>query len=98
MGRRSSKRPWGQEHRPLDMGRLASVPRTELGPEGAPYQVRRVRGGTKDYVCPGCLHTVAAGVAHVVAWPEEAPFGMPQGLDGRRHWHSDCWDRRLRPR
>lgn len=97
MGRPSRKRPWAVQHRELDMGRLASVPHTETGPDGRPHQVRHVRGSEKTYTCPGCLQVVPAWTGHVVTWPEEAPFGMPQGLDGRRHWHSECWRRGLRP-
>ena len=40
-GKRSKKRPWG-EARLLQMDRLASVPRTERGPDGGDYQVRRL--------------------------------------------------------
>lgn len=79
------------------MGRLRSVPHTETGPDGLDYQVRDVVGGAKTYTCPGCLQVIPVGLPHVVAWPEEAPFGMPQGVDARRHWHSQCWHRRLRP-
>ena len=81
----------------MQMDRLASVPRTERGPDGGDYQVRRLPGSAKEYTCPACLRPIPAGTAHVVAWPEEAPFGLPQGVDGRRHWHSECWRRGLRP-
>lgn len=97
MGRRSNKRPWGQEYRALDFGRFSSLPRSERGYDGADYQVQRIRGSAKTYTCPGCLRPVVPGVAHVVAWPEESPFGLPQGVEARRHWHNACWDRRLRP-
>ena len=79
------------------MDRLASVPRTERGPDGGDYQVRRLPGSAKEYTCPACLHPIPAGTAHVVAWPEEAPFGLPQGVEARRHWHLECWRRGLRP-
>ena len=97
MARRSNKRPWGQEHRALDLGRLGAMPRSERGFDGGDYQVQRIRGSKKTYTCPACHQPVPAGTAHVVAWPEEARFGLPQGVDARRHWHSACWDRRLRP-
>lgn len=96
-GRGGGKRPWANEHRELDAGWLRSVPHSETGPGGLTYQVRQVGGGVKIYTCPGCLREIPVGVPHVVAWPEVAPFGMPQGLDARRHWHSECWRRRLRP-
>ena len=67
------------------MDRLASVPRTERGPDGGDYQVRRLPSAAKEYTCPACLRPIPRGTAHVVAWPEEAPFGLPQGVDARRH-------------
>ena len=79
------------------MDRLASVPRTERGPDGGDYQVRRLPSAAKEYTCPACLRPIPVGAAHVVAWPEQAPFGLPQGVDGHRHWHSECWRRGLRP-
>ena len=79
------------------MDRLASVPRTERGPDGLDYQVRRLPSAAKQYTCPACLRPIPVGAAHVVAWPEEGPFGLPQGVEGRRHWHSECWRRGLRP-
>lgn len=56
----------------------------DLSLEG--YVVRRVDAGkaAKDYVCPACGNTVAAGEGHVVVWPEGDG-------DLRRHWHSHCW-------
>jgi hypothetical protein len=50
------------------------------------YEVQRVPRyqASKDYVCPGCHNPIAAGVGHVVAWPE----GL---VDDRRHWHEHCW-------
>lgn len=80
--------------RPLNLRGIAV---TEVGPGGLPYQVQRVGPAQKPYVCPGCLQEVRIGTEHVVAWPEEAPFGQPSGVEGRRHWHSDCWRRKLRP-
>ena len=81
----------------MQMDRLASVPRTERGPDGGDYQVRRLPGSAKEYTCPACMRPIPVGTAHVVAWPEEAPFGLPQGVEGRCHWHSECWRRGLRP-
>ncbi|WP_424133827.1 hypothetical protein [Schaalia vaccimaxillae] len=73
------------------------MPHSEIGPDGFDYQVQHLANSAKPYVCPGCLRQIPQGSAHVVAWPEEAPYGMPQGVEGRRHWHSDCWRRGLRP-
>jgi hypothetical protein len=66
--------------------------RIESAGDGGPdYVVRRVAGAqsTKTYRCPGCDHEVGVGVAHVVAWREDA-------VDDRRHWHTACWERRTR--
>ncbi|MDU0347256.1 hypothetical protein [Actinomyces sp. MRS3W] len=94
-GSRSSKRPYGAGHRPLDMSRLESLPRTQTGPGGAEFTVRRVRGGAKTYICPGCNQTISAGTPHVVAWSNESLFGPERGLEERRHWHTSCWERGL---
>lgn len=65
----------------------------ESGPAGDPdrYHVRRIPAARaeRDYRCPGCDQVVAAGVAHVVAWPDR-----PGGGDERRHWHGGCWSGR----
>lgn len=60
---------------------------------GTEYIVRDVPAdrSEKDYRCPGCQQRVAAGTAHVVAWPLTAPYGMASGLEVRRHWHAHCW-------
>ena len=95
MARRRSKRPYGAGHIPLDVSRLTSVPRTQIGPGGAEFTVRRVRGGDKTYTCPGCHRPIASGTAHVVAWSNESLFGPDRGLEERRHWHTSCWERGL---
>lgn len=95
-GRRSSKRPYVQGHVPLDMGRLAALPRTERGPGGAEFTVRRQQGSTKTYTCPGCHRPITPGTAHVVAWSNEHLFGADAGLEERRHWHTACWQRAAR--
>lgn len=63
----------------------------ETGPDGA-WVVRRLSGAgsTKPYRCPGCDHEIAPGVPHVVVWPADG------GPDDRRHWHTPCWNARLR--
>jgi len=48
----------------------------------------------KPYICPGCNQTIAAGVAHLVAWPEVPPLGSSSGVEHRHHWHTACWQRR----
>ena len=95
MARRSSKRPYGRGHVPLDMGRLAFMPCTQTGPGEADITVRRLRGGDKAYTCPGCHRTIPPGTPHLVAWSNESLFGADRGLEERRHWHTSCWERRL---
>ncbi|WP_253953970.1 hypothetical protein [Schaalia sp. 19OD2882] len=98
MARRSSKRPWSAPHRAFDPSALGAPRHSETGPDGTQWQVQRLRSASKEYTCPGCLAPVRTGSAHVVAWPEEAPWGREAGAEARRHWHTECWRRRLRPR
>lgn len=49
---------------------------------------------TKSYTCPGCNQTIAAGVAHVVAWPSTPPVNATSAVEYRRHWHKACWARK----
>ncbi len=95
MARRSSKRPYGREHVPLDMSRLSSLPRRQTGPGGAEFTVRHVQGGDKSYTCPGCHRQVPPGTPHVVAWPNESLLSADRGPQERRHWHTSCWQRGL---
>lgn len=94
MGRKSSKRPWSAQHRPLDMTRLASMPRA-VKRRGDTYQVQYLSAATKPYVCPACPVPISVGSAHVVVWRSEARFGLEQGVQSRRHWHPECWKRDL---
>jgi hypothetical protein len=66
--------------------------RHETGPDGD-WVVRAVPGGAteKTYRCPGCDQEIRPGTPHLVAWPAYTP-----GLAERRHWHSPCWEGRLR--
>lgn len=58
------------------------------------WMVRSIFGGAavKTYRCPGCMHEIRPGVAHVVAWPVD---GRGDETD-RRHWHTGCWKARDR--
>lgn len=76
---------------------MSGVPISETGPGGEPYQVQRLSGGQKIYRCPGCDHEIAVGTSHVVAWPEEGSGLWVRGVQARRHWHTNCWNRKLRP-
>ena len=60
------------------------------------WMVRQMRpeNAAKQYRCPGCEGVIAAGVAHIVAWPVEPAIGSTSALDERRHWHPACWNRR----
>lgn len=94
MGRKSRKRPYHQEHQPLDVERLSrAIPTTRELSSGQSYSVRHVAGGPKTYLCPGCHQTIEAGIAHVVAWSNDHLFGADAGLAERRHWHKGCWQR-----
>jgi len=73
------------------------MPRVETGPDGVEYHVQYLGAATKEYRCPGCLQTIRPGATHVVVWPEEAAFGVEVGVEARRHWHTACWRRGLRP-
>ena len=67
-----------------------------IGQDG--WVVRPVSGSAarKPYLCPHCLHDIAAGQPHVVVWPEAYVAGDPTEL--RRHWHTGCWNTASRKR
>lgn len=91
--RRGRKRPYGEEHVPLDIERVRGRggARTEVDAQGREWTVRTVRGGEKRYRCPGCGGDIPPGVPHLVAWTEDHLFGADAGLAERRHWHTQCW-------
>jgi hypothetical protein len=88
--RRSSRRPYSEEPRPLDLERATGGRRTEIR-RGEEWTVQNVRSSEKTYTCPGCHQPVPAGSAHVVAWATESLFGREAALAARRHWHLRCW-------
>lgn len=54
------------------------------------FSVRGVSGEKgKTYVCPGCHQVIRPGTPHLVVM-------MDGELEGRRHWHTECWRRELR--
>ena len=63
--------------------------------QGVEYRVRPVAGASssagRPYRCPGCDQLLAAGVAHLVAWPAD-----DLAAADRRHWHTACWRARDR--
>ena len=89
--RRSRRRPYEQEYRPLDLER-ASGGRRQDQRDGVGWTVQSVRSSDKAYRCPWCNQEVAPGTPHVVAWANESLFGAQAALDARRHWHTGCWD------
>jgi hypothetical protein len=69
------------------------VQRVQLAPDGV-WAVRHITadGAVKAYRCPGCDQEIAAGVAHVVAYPADERGDVAD----RRHWHTGCWTARDR--
>jgi hypothetical protein len=88
--RRSSRRPYTDEPRPLDLERATGGRRTEMR-RGEEWTVQSVRSSEKTYTCPGCHQPVPSGTPHVVAWATESLFGREAALAERRHWHTRCW-------
>lgn len=82
-----------------DVTRLGAGERVEEHPDGD-WVVRRVTGSAsgKTYRCPGCAQEIRAVTPHVVAWPVDAPLLGGEAVDARRHWHTGCWQHRLRRR
>ncbi|WP_199423441.1 hypothetical protein [Actinotalea solisilvae] len=97
-GRRSTRRPWAQDHPELDVERVRGGRSTESAADGE-WVVQRVSGASgKAYTCPGCRQEIASGTAHVVAWATDDLLGAEAGVAGRRHWHASCWSHRARRR
>ena len=90
VARRRNK--YSRPFRPLNLG----AAQTSSAKSDGRWVTRPVRQGTseKSYLCPGCNQLIAAGVAHIVAWPHTPPIGSSSGLDHRRHWHKACWERK----
>ncbi|MDO4241214.1 MAG: hypothetical protein Q4C71_01620 [Microbacteriaceae bacterium] len=66
----------------------------EVTKRGRVYSVKPVsaKQAAKEYVCPGCLQKIAAGVAHLVVWQADDIFGDAAAIAARRHWHVRCWE------
>lgn len=74
--------------------RLEAVTRPpSVAPEWAHVDGFTVRGvsGERDktYRCPGCQQEIRPGTAHLVAVAND-------DVEGRRHWHTQCWHREVR--
>ena len=70
--------------------RTRSIPMSESHPDGE-WMVRPVSAESagKSYRCPGCDQEIRPSLPHVVAW-------RPGAEGDRRHWHTPCWNARLR--
>ena len=95
-----SRSPGGAQ--PRDLEQSFGYQRVESARDGE-WIVRAVAGAgsVKSYRCPGCDQEIRPGVPHVVAWPadtERAAWHGGGGLGDRRHWHTPCWNARLRRR
>ncbi len=88
MPRRHRRAP-KEEARPLSPGVRGLAAPAWAVVDGA--TVRMVAGGDKPYLCPGCLHEIRPRVAHLVVVEDD-------DVEGRRHWHTECWRRELRRR
>ena len=54
-------------------------------------------GDGKVFRCPGCDQEIVPGTPHIVAWPADgARMAGGIGVEERRHWHTTCWQNRLR--
>ncbi|UQX89881.1 hypothetical protein M6D93_07720 [Jatrophihabitans telluris] len=85
-----STRESGRQHGAAgpDGGRPSAFDQRTESWRGEQYVVRAVTGSGSagPYRCPGCDQVLAAGVAHIVAWPAHHDDAAD-----RRHWHSACW-------
>jgi len=99
---RSSTRGQSADREPRDIEKAFGYQRVESARDGD-WIVRSVAGAStaKTYRCPGCDQEIRPGMPHLVAWPadsDQAAWHGGGGLDDRRHWHTPCWNARLRRR
>lgn len=88
-----SRRPRPEEPPEDSFDRLlAGWKRSEVR-RGGEWTVQPVSAAraVKDYTCPGCHRTVAAGTPHLVVWRADGVLGDAADLAARRHWHTHCW-------
>lgn len=88
MGRKNRRRV----EEPRELGPVTPGAVRESHPDGD-WLVAQITGqrAVKEYRCPGCDHEIAVGMPHLVAWSADDP----QGGEHRRHWHTNCWRRRV---
>ena len=101
-GRTSARGGQSADREPRDIEKAFGFQRVESARDGD-WIVRSVAGAStaKTYRCPGCDQEIRPGMPHLVAWPadtEQAAWHGGGGLDDRRHWHTPCWNARLRRR
>lgn len=96
-GGRGSSNRGNERGEPRDIEASFGHQRIESAADGD-WVVRSVTGAASDktYRCPGCAQEVKPGLPHLVAWPADKLSGP--GLEDRRHWHTPCWNARLRRR
>ena len=89
--KKRATRPWQDANAMRDLGGPLAPAAFENDLQLDGYEVKPVDPwrAEKDYVCPGCGHTIAAGEGHVVVWPDD-------DSDLRRHWHRHCWRMEVR--
>lgn len=92
MPRRHRRDP-REEPEELDPERLRTGFRRYETKRGTRFVVQPIsaKNALKDYSCPGCHHVIQPGIAHIVAWEDQALMGASRGVEDRRHWHSHCW-------
>lgn len=92
MGRSHRRR---RQERPHDdsLDRLIAGWKRSEYRDGAEWWVQPISSSRaqKQYVCPRCGRSIAAGVAHVVVWRADGVMGDSADLAARRHWHLACW-------
>lgn len=81
--------------RPPSRGSGGDLPPVEDKHDGQ-WHARRLTGASSraTYTCPGCHRAIPPATPHVVAWPVLKPLLSAEAVDERRHWHTDCWNRR----
>ena len=85
----SPRRAHRREDEPAPL-RTRGLALTESHPDGE-WVVRPVpaENAGKSYRRPGCDQEIRPSLPHVVAW-------RPGAEGDRRHWHTPCWNARMR--
>lgn len=93
VGRTNRPRRAGKREQPEETSHkkaLFGAKRLEMK-RGVEYTVQTHSGASDDpaktWTCPGCHILIQRGTPHIVAWSED------RGSDGRRHFHTVCWQK-----